>query len=274
MNRPQALVNGREDNRVPVLDRGLHYGDGLFETLAVCRGEPLLWERHWQRLARGCARLGLPAPDPERLRHEARALCRGRQRGVLKILLTRGQASRGYACQPDTAPTRVLLWSEWPQHPAGCREQGVAVRWCETRLSRNRRLAGIKHLNRLEQVLARAEWDGEYAEGLMQDDRGHVIEGVMSNVFLVRKGELHTPDLSECGVEGVMRALVMEHAARHGLAVSVGALTREDFLGAEEVFLTNSLIGVWPVRRIENTILSMGPVSRRVTEWVQDGCCG
>ena len=274
MNRPQVLVNGREDNRVPVLDRGLHYGDGLFETLAVCRGEPLLWERHRQRLARGCARLGLPAPDPERLRREARTLCRGRERGVLKILLTRGQASRGYACEPDTAPTRVLLWSEWPAHPAGCREQGVAVRWCETRLSRNRRLAGIKHLNRLEQVLARAEWEGEYAEGLMRDDQGQVIEGVMSNVFLVRNGELHTPDLSECGIEGVMRALVMERAARHGLAVSVGALTREDFLRAEEVFLTNSLIGVWPVRQIENTILSMGPVSRRVMEWVQDGCCG
>jgi len=139
----------------------------------------------------------------------------------------------------------------WPDYPEEYRKLGVPVRWCETRLARQPRLAGIKHLNRLEQVLARAEWRDEFAEGLMCDTEGQVIEGTMSNLFLVQKGTLVTPDLSQSGVAGVMRAEVLEQADRLGIPhvlqpVSVGMVEQ-----AEELFLTNSLIGIWPVARLE-----------------------
>lgn len=265
-----ARVSGGDDDAVNVLDRGLHYGDGLFETLAVSGGRIQLWERHLLRLEEGCRRLRLPAPDAAALFAEAQALCAGHTRAVLKILLTRGPGDRGYRIDRSAAappPTRALLLYRAPDYPAGCWRDGVAIRLCETRLAGNPALAGIKHLNRLEQVLARDEWsDAEIAEGLMLDPQGRVVSGTASNVFAVRGGRVETPAVTECGVAGVMRGLVLETAAGWGLETAQTPLRMADLLAADEVFLSNSLFGVWPVRRIDAAPLAAGPVARRLID--------
>jgi 4-amino-4-deoxychorismate lyase len=258
---PAVLINGEPAERVSFRDRGLQYGDGLFETIAVQEGTPLLWERHLERLRRDASRLALPVPDGGCLADEARRLCAGAERAVLKIIVTRGDAGRGYAPPPAAVPTRILSLTPWPVHPPEAAEKGVAVRFCETRLGSNPRLAGIKHLNRLEQVLARREWEGEFAEGLMQDESGNVIEGTMSNLFVVTSGIVSTPDLGRCGVAGVMRGWVRDRLAG---AVRVVPLGCDEVLQVDEIFLTNSVIGVWPVSRLADREYAVGPVTRRI----------
>lgn len=264
-----VLINGELTDAVSARDRGFQYGDGLFETIAVQRGTPLLLEKHLARLGAGAERLGFQVA-PALLHQDAERLCRGVERGVLKIIVTRGISMRGYRGDPAATPTRVLSLSDWPSYPASHAEQGVDVRLCRTRLAAQPALAGLKHLNRLEQVLARAEWGDEYAEGLMQDESGNIVEGTMTNVFLVRDKALVTPALDRCGVEGVMRSEVLERAARLGIANRVETVTPEHLERAQEIFLTNSLIGLWPVRRIDQRSYALGDITRKIQQAIRD----
>lgn len=260
-----VLVNGKPVDCVSSQDRGLLFGDGVFETLAVTDRQLRFWSRHLQRLGAGCRRLGLPIPDEDVLRNEATALLTGHDAGVMKIIVTRGAGGRGYQTPGDAQPTRILQWHCWPAVPQDCAANGVRVRLCTTRLGSNPQLAGIKHLNRLEQVLARREWDDpDIREGLLLDAEGCVIEGTMSNLFAVQGSTLATPDLTRCGVAGIMRTVVMEQAAGLGLDVSVKTLSLADVEQADEVFLTNSLIGVWPVTGLGNRTWHTGAVTRQL----------
>lgn len=261
-------VNGEPRDDVPAADRGLHYGDGVFETLAVREGHAHLLEHHLDRLAEGCHRMGFAAPDASLLHDELQAAAHGYARAVLKLLVTRGAGGGGYRPPVDAGATRILLRRPWTERPQAWWQEGVQVRVCTTRLGRNPRLAGLKHLNRLEQVLARAEWNEEVQEGLMQDEEGFVIEGTMSNVFMVHEdGRVLTPSLDRCGVAGVMRRHLLEKAEHAGLTVSVTELPLADFASAREIFLSNSLIGVWPVARLGEKLYPVGRVTRRFQQW-------
>ncbi len=264
-----VLINGELTDAVSTRDRGFQYGDGLFETLAVQRGTPLLLDKHLARLGAGAERLGFQV-SPALLRQEAEQLCRGVERGVLKIIVTRGISGRGYRGDPTATPTRVLSLSDWPAYSASYVKEGVDVRLCRTRLAAQPALAGLKHLNRLEQVLARAEWGDEYAEGLMQDESGNIVEGTMTNVFLVRDKALVTPALERCGVEGIMRAEVLERAARLGIAYRIETVTPEQLEQAQEIFLTNCLIGLWPVRRVEHRSYAIDDITRKIQQAIRD----
>jgi len=260
----QDWLNGQPLGAGLQRDRGLAYGDGLFETIAVRRGQPRLLERHVQRLAAGCQRLRIPC-DVTQVAGEIRAYAAALGEGVAKLLITRGDGLRGYAPPADPEVRRLLLGSPSPAYPEEHRLEGIALYPCTTRLASQPLLAGLKHLNRLEQVLARAEWSGtEYAEGLMLDQGGRPVEGVFSNLFLVHDGELLTPALDHCGVAGVMRGLILELAARDGLTVRVSPLVLDDLLQADEVFLCNSQYGIWPVRRYAAANWSVGPVTRKL----------
>ncbi len=249
-----ALVNGRRDSALALNDRGLLYGDGLFETIAVQRGIPCHWDRHLRRLLNGCQRLAIRTPDASLLRDESTALCAGVERAVLKIIITRGQGGRGYKPYGQGPPTRVLLRDSWPDYPGHYRDQGIVATRCQMRLARNVRLAGIKHLNRLEQVLARGEWQDEYQEGLLLDTDDRVVEGTMSNVFIIQNDALHTPELNHAGVAGIMRERILACAAEMGLAAYIRQLMLSDIQTAQAVFFCNSLIGIWPVRRLDRQV--------------------
>ena len=240
-------------DQVSAADRGLQYGDGLFETIAIAQGEPLLWERHMARLEMGERRLGLPPENKNRLRQEVLSVAGEISPAVIKIILTRGAGGRGY--RPPVYPqiSRIVSLHEWPRYPAQWFSKGIRLRICSTLLGRNPRLAGIKHLNRLEQVLARQEWDDpNIPEGLMLDEDNHVIEGTQSNLFLLKGGRLITPDLSVCGVAGVVRELVLELAVELKLATQITQIRVGDLNRADALFITNSLLGICPVAALEN----------------------
>lgn len=262
---PGAWVNGEPQTQVSVFERGLHYADGLFETIACPHGAPRLLARHLARLTGGCARLHLPAPDPQQLSTEIRAAAAGPS-AIVKLIVSRGRALvRGYAATGAESATRIMLRYPWAGEDPSLGEAGVRVRLAGLRLGENPALAGLKTLNRLEQVLARAEWhDPAIAEALLFSSSGTLVSGTMSNVFLVHQGRLSTPRLERCGVAGIMRALVSELAASCGIDFAERALTEVELEAAQEVFLTNALIGIRPVRELAGRALAVGPVTRRL----------
>lgn len=263
-------IDGRPADSLPVSDRGLAYGDGLFETVAVRAGRMPLLERHLLRLGEGARRLALPL-DPELVRAELLGFAAALGDGVAKLIVTRGDGLRGYAPPADARCRRILLGSPPPAYPARHREQGIRLFPCTTRLAEQPLLAGLKHLNRLEQVLARAEWqDPACAEGLMRDLDGRVIEGVFSNLFVVRDDELLTPALQRCGVAGVMRAEILARAAAAGIATRVCDIDYPQLLGADEVFLCNSQYGIWPVVALAEHGWPLGGLTRKLQGLLSD----
>lgn len=259
----KSLINGEPGEHIAASDRGLQYGDGLFETLLVRNGSCEFWDRHMQRLLSGCERLRIPPPAVALLQREAASLLQGMQRAVLKIIITRGSGGRGYQPPQDVVPTRILRVFDVPDHPASHVQDGVCVRLCTQRLGDNTGLAGLKHLNRLEQVLARLEWDSPgIAEGLMLDRADNVIEGTFTNVFVVKNGCLRTPVLNHCGVAGIMRSVVMDLAAEMGVGCEVCDIPYAELQAADGIFLTNSVIGIWPVRELAGHRLQVGDLAR------------
>jgi 4-amino-4-deoxychorismate lyase len=259
-------VDGEPRSELSALDRGLAYGDGVFETLAVVDGGPRDLERHLRRLRDGLQRLGIGGLDDATLAAETRDMCLGVARGVLKLIVTRGVGGRGYRPPEAARPTRIVSLHPWPDYPASYAETGVEVRVCRTRLGLNPGLAGIKHLNRLEQVLARAEWDDECQEGLMLDLDGRVIEGTMSNVFVIRDDALLTPAVDRAGIAGIIRERVIEHAGRLGIPCRIEAVSLDQVYTGQGLFLCNSIIGIWPVRRLEGKDFTLPTMTRELIQ--------
>jgi 4-amino-4-deoxychorismate lyase len=256
-----ALVNGvavaNAGAAVALDDRGLQYGDGLFETTLLRNGEVRFWSDHLARLADGCKRLGLPGPSVEALAADVAKITAGQSDGVIKLIVTRGRGGRGYGVDAKASSTRIVTW-----HPEPAAAKSIRARWCTTRLGRNPALAGIKHLNRLEQVLARVEWnDAAIDEGLMLDTEGELICATSANVFIVNEGALYTPDLRFCGIRGVMRSKVIEAAANAGIVTHEEPLWPEDIDTASEVFLTNAVRGIRSIERIDDREWNSAPVA-------------
>ena len=268
---PTCWIDGQAAETLPLTDRGLHYGDGLFETLALRGGHIRRLDMHLERLLGGCGRLGMPMPDERQLRRELDAATRGQGDAVLKLVLTRGSGGRGYRPPAEPQLTRVLMRYAWPDYPAAWSEEGIEIRVCRTRLGRNPALAGLKHLNRLEQVMARAEWDEGAQEGLMLDTGGNVVEGTMTNLFVSpAEGRLVTPDLALAGVSGVTRRHILGRAHSEGLEVEVRSLMLDELLQCREIFVCNSIAGVWPVRRVDSRSYAVGPLTRRAAAWAAE----
>ncbi|CAM3641055.1 aminodeoxychorismate lyase [Parendozoicomonas haliclonae] len=259
---PMFWVDGEPATAVPLTDRGFQYGDGVFETIRVVQGQIPFFDLHWQRLTDSCRALSLPL-DEVLLRTQLNDFLAGRQDGTLKIMVTRGSGGRGY--NPAGAGGRTVLgWFAPVPLPDHRSRDGVSVMFCTTPLGHSPALAGHKHLNRLEQVLARDELNGtDFGEGLMQDLQGRVIEGTMSNLFLVESGRIITPDLSLCGVNGVLRRWLCQSEA-----VTIASVSREQLLAVDEVFIGNSVMGVVPVVSCEGRQWQPGPVTRRVQQEV------
>ncbi len=265
------LINGLPGEHVAIIDRGFSYGDGLFETIAVRKGQARFFDYHLDRLLTSAERLAIPAPERALFASEAAELVRGCDYGTLKIILTRGVGERGYAPPDEPHSLRILGRLAAARPPRANYIDGVTVRHCRTPISCNPATAGLKTLGRLEQVLARAEWrQGVIAEGLMSTLDGSVICGTMSNLFLVRGGELVVPDLTACGIEGVMRRVVLDRADRIGLQKCVEDVSRAVLNAADELFITNSLIGLWPVRRVGDTEYPVGPITLKLMAQLAD----
>lgn len=255
----RVLVDGVAQSCVPVTDRGLSYGDGLFETIRFRGADAPLWPRHMQRLSESCTRLRLPPLNPAVLLDEARTVVAGLPQSVVRMTLTRGSGARGYAPPPAPKLTRIVAGFELPLLKGDDYRYGIRMRMCQLRLAGQPLLAGMKHLNRLEQVLARAEWnDPAIAEGLLCDQHERVIGATMANLFAVIGGVLVTPALDLCGIAGVARAEILSVQP----AAQVRELKLDELAGASELFLSSSVRGILPVRELEDRHYTVGPVTR------------
>ena len=264
----RLFVDGKAQTTIDALDRGVQYGDGLFETIAVTGGRARFLEWHLERLADGARRLGFPALDLNGLRTEIRDAIAEPQ-AVVKLILTRGASPRGYRPPRGGIPTRIVAAFDWPDFSETATSRGIRVDWCRTRLGRNKALAGLKHLNRLEQVLARAEWEDEAMdEGLMQDDRGRVIGATQANLFVRSAGGWVTPVLDECGVAGVMRRAFRHWAVERGAVIAERPIAAVELEDASSLILTNALIGAWPVREFAGRALAVDPIVEEFNAWL------
>jgi 4-amino-4-deoxychorismate lyase len=248
-----AWINGRKSARIDYRDRGLQYGDGVFETMRVRRGQIRLMQYHVERLDMSCRQLDIAGPSLRALRRELARIAALRSEGVLKLIVTRGaSSSRGYRPTGRERCTRILALHALPKTVLADGSTPARVRLCATPLGLNPRLAGIKTLNRLESVLARAEWsDARIWEGLMRDVDENIVCGTMSNLFLRRGSSLMTPVLDRCGVAGVMRRWILETAGGLRLSPVERRIRWQDLSEAEEVFMSNAVVGLRSVGSLQ-----------------------
>lgn len=247
------LINGEDNAGVSPLDRGFAYGDGVFRTLRVSQGIPGIWSLHYKKLQEDCNILDIACPSPELLLDDISRLFTFEEEAVAKIIVTRGIGPRGYATSAARKPTRIVIREPYPVYPEAYFSEGVDLHLCHLRLSHQPRLAGIKHLNRLENVLARSEWmDSNIADGILLDERGCVIECTMSNLFARYGKTLLTPALDKCGVAGVTRQRVIDIASNMGYIPEIAEFDLAQLMQADEIITCNSLYGTWQVRKFNN----------------------
>jgi len=265
------IINGQVGELIHAKDRGFTYGDGVFRSMLLHEGKINLWPQHFNKLKHDCISLGINCPSIKILAAELDQLIADQPEGVAKIVITRGIGTRGYSPISESNSTRVISISPSPQYPDFFSTNGVSIYICHLRLGHQPRLAGIKHLNRLENVLAAAEWqDPGIAEGLLLDEEGHIIEGTRSNLFLVKNGNLYTPDLSRCGVAGLQRDRVLEWATQNGVSTKITNLFLDDLLAADEAFMVNSVIGLWPIREMSGFKRDSFPISHLIQNWLNN----
>lgn len=261
----ECLVNGEISGFVEAGNRGLNYGDGLFDTLLVKSGQPLWWQAHMDRLSIGCERLGLKMPQQAMLLREVKTASAGSATVVIKIVLTRRGQARGYAYDGEAECDRIISSHHLPAGLEEAMLHGRRAHICELRLAIQPALGGIKHLNRLEQVLASAEI-GKYdvSEGILLDQEDNVISSISANIFIVMKQQLLTPRLDRCGVRGVVRSQILAAFKPRCEQRRI----QPDFLReAHEVFICNSVRGIVPITRIGSWEYPIGPVTREMQSW-------
>lgn len=256
------MINGEQGRTIHVTDRAVMYGDGVFRTMRMHLGQIKCWPQQYQKLQADCQALEILCPARRTLEQELRLFAQDTPNCVVKIIVSRGEGGRGYGVPTSASPNRVVLSMPLPEYPPQYWHEGVQLHVCEIRLSHQPRLAGIKHLNRLENVLARMEWDDvNVPEGLLLDAEGWIVEGTMSNIFMRVGQKLLTPDLSLCGVTGLQRDRILKYAPTLGLSVEISRFNFSSLLQAEEIFVSNSLIGIWPIRQIAAMPIPIGPIA-------------
>jgi 4-amino-4-deoxychorismate lyase len=239
----EMQIDGASSTQTWPFDRGLKYGDGLFETMVVRAGRIRFEALHRARLQEGCRRLAIDAHHA-RIWEHAQRLATKHGAALLRLQVTRGLAlARGYTPTGREQARTILAAFRAPQ----AAERATPLRVCtlRNRLGENPDLAGLKHCNRLEQVLARQAMAGSDAfEGLLGSSSGLLVSGTMSNVFLELDGRLVTPELDRCGVAGVLRAVVLREAARAGIPLHVAPVPFEAVRQVGALALSNARMGL------------------------------
>ena len=256
------LINGIEATHINATDRGLAYGDGLFSTIKVEYGVVLLWDLHLQRLKLGVQRLSFSKVDWSKLSLEVNQLASYFSKHaeyVLKVIITRGSGGRGYSIQGCHSPLRIISSAPFPSFYAQWKIQGIDIVLCESQLSSNKQLAGLKTLNRLEQVLIKQELEKKQAvEGIVCDGNGFVIEACSANVFIYLDDVWQTPKLDKSGVAGIQRSNIMKQAKVSGINIVENYIHKDQLVNVKAICLTNALMGVMPVSKYQGRALNLG----------------
>ena len=263
----KTLVNSKESSQISAHDRGLLYGQSVFETIAIRDGVPCLLEQHLARMQLGCSVLGIPF-DEAPLRDDISALASNQAKAVIRASLTMGEGGRGYLNPISPSASRVIALHDYPKHDTHYWERGINLGLVDVRLSNQPLLAGIKHGNRLEQIVARNQWQASWQEALLMDQAGNVIEATQSNIFVIKEGQLITPELNLCGVNGVIREYLLKASHKLGLSSQTVSLSVADIEAADEVFVCNSVIGLWPINSFKSRSYSTFKISHKILKYM------
>ena len=256
------FVNYTSEMSISPADRGLAYGDGVFETLHATPGYFFNLNNHLSRLYLGLEKLGMAfdAKDKTRLERflQQHILPLIQHDQVVKIMISRGVGGRGYAPPEHATHTVAIGLLDFPDYQVA-QHSGVAIDVSPIPLSSNPYLAGIKHLNRLEQVMAKQHLGRDFFEALMFNASGQLIEAIQSNVFWFKNEELFTPLIEQSGVKGTFRQSILDLVlAKNLYPVQEGRYSLEEVLGADEIFLSNSLMKIVPVIRVQQKVFTIG----------------
>lgn len=263
-------INGVEQNLISASDRSVQFGDGCFTTARVSHGQVVWLDKHILRLQQATERLLMPAVNWNALTQEMVDAGNHTEEGVLKVIISRGSGGRGYSGTACQHPTRIISLSDYPAHYHSWRERGVSLALSPVPLARNPLLAGLKHLNRLEQVLIRAHLEHTTAdEALVLDTEGMLVECCAANIFWRKNGVIFTPDLSQSGVDGIMRQQIMACLEAHGRRVEIVAQPPGVLAEADEVVICNALMPLLPVNRADNWVYH----SRQLFDFLSQHCC-
>ena len=264
---PIVLINGAKQSKISIFNRNSQFGDGLFETCLVENKKILFWINHFDRLNRGCKQLKITKVDELVWLSDVKkalSLC-SYDRCVVKLILSRGESQRGYGFKDDIKPVRAVIISELQKATLN---NSFSLEYCQSGYDSNPKLAGIKHCNRLEQVLARAGLKSD--EGIMLDENCNVISVTQGNIYAIHGNTLITPKLDKCGVEGTRRAVILDLAKLQGIKVKVEALSVEKLGQADEVFISNSIIGIQSISQIGDIGLGKSPITKKIKDAVTE----
>lgn len=262
-----SLINGIDTDFLNVHDRAIHYGDGVFETILCEDNKLYYWPQHYQRLSLSAGKLKIDCPQQQTFIDDINRLLQANQTAdgssfVIKIILSRGVSERGYKVDGKAQVNRIVLLSPAPMEYSSLLSERLLqgeLFICQQQVSINESLAGIKHLNRLENVMARNEWQDNicqnndkqsYIDGLMLNANQHVIEATMSNLFAVKENKLYTPQLKQSGIKGVMRDAIIDIIRKNNLTLEISILTLDKLYEMDELFISNSLIGIKSVTKL------------------------
>ncbi len=260
-------VNGIVSDVVSVGDRSFQYGDGCFTTMLTKNGKVQHWEMHVERLEACLNVLAIPLPDWQQVEEWMALALLADTKAGLKIHITRGEGGRGYSPSQVTKPNVTISHFAFPVHYAQWQAEGLALGLCSKRMGLNPMLAGHKHNNRLEQVLLKDEMDkAGYSDGLCLDIHGHIIETTSANIFWVKGETLYTPSLDNAGVAGIARKTILNVAVECGMKVVMGDFELDHLDNAEEVFISNALLGVAPIIQVGHNQYAIGKHTRRFQE--------
>lgn len=258
-------VDGQLTDNMPVCDRGLAYGDGFFTTMLVLEGRLINWRKHQQRLTLSALCLGFPELNWPALTQDLTTVLNhfvATDTGVIKIIITRGCGGAGYQPLPkaQTQPRIIIQKLPYPQqvdrslkdaknNPA-CLSFIVKSQVCRTLWSDNKQLAGLKHLNRLDNVLARYELADGMSEGIMLSQTGGVISGTQSNIVVLKDLIAYTPKLETCGIHGTLLASLKEWLPSLGYDWQETQFDLAFLNSADEVFFCNAVRGIMPMESL------------------------
>ena len=260
---PIVLINGAKQSKTTVFNRNTQFGDGLFETCVIESKNILFWPYHLARLNKGCEKLGIGTVDESFWLSDIRkALAISRlHNAVVKIILSRGETLRGYGFEDDIKAVRIVIVAEMSKTTP---RQNLTLDFCDSGYASNPKLAGIKHCNRLEQILARVDLKGD--EGIMLDEDGDIISVTQGNIFCIYANTLHTPRLDKCGIEGTRRAIILEIASELGMQINVNPLSVDKLMESDEVFISNSVMGIQSISQIGEMSFSTEGVTESIKE--------
>jgi 4-amino-4-deoxychorismate lyase len=264
---PVILIDGKKQSKASIFNRNTQFGDGLFETCLVENKKLLFWSNHFERMKLGCDRLKISMIDETLWLSDIKKAFSLMKidNCIVKLVLSRGESLRGYSYKDNIRPIRITIVSELKKNN---QDKGFSLEFCNSGYNSNPKLAGIKHCNRLEQVIARAGIKVD--DGIMLDENENVVSVTQGNIFCIQGNRLITPNLDKCGIEGTRRAVILKIAVDLGFDINIKNLSVAELLRSDEVFISNSIQGVGPVNQIEDFAYSKHKITEIISEALKE----